>query len=377
MLTLEQINQVRERPYQWAKEQKKKGKKVVGVVPSDVFPEELFDAAGVVPVMLQPSMEPITVGLTYFPHYMCGITRSIVDQTARAELDFFDAFTYAHMCSQSYRMYEVMRYLKPNATLLFMQWPLETGEGFFPICVDKMKKFQQDVEEWLGKKIAPETVKESIALYNRYRALMRRLFDARRQKPGVIRNKELYNIVTASQVMPKEDIVGFLEKYVPEVEKRRAPRDSKVKVYLCGHHCSAVKADVLNLVEDVGAEVVWDDMFSGYRYVATDLSADRTPPEAIAQRWLNVAIPSPVRTEMKGEWADYSVEAFEKSRAEGIIVLMARQCGPHLLYHSFMKDVLDAANIPHLDLQIEHEVVSLEGIRTRMEAFVEMLRKRR
>jgi benzoyl-CoA reductase/2-hydroxyglutaryl-CoA dehydratase subunit BcrC/BadD/HgdB len=35
--------------------------------------------------------------------------------------------------------------------------------------------------------------------------------------------------------------------------------------------------------------------------------------------------------------------------------------------------VLNGAGVPHLMIETEHEVVSLEGIRTRLQAFIEML----
>ena len=372
MFTLEELSKVREDPYQWAREEKEKGKTVFSVSPTN-FPNELIHAAGVLPVTLQGSNEPTTYGYSMFYHFLCGFTRSNVDMTILGNLDFFDAFVYAHMCGQSYKMYQVMDYLKPAAHFFHMQWPLEASDVFFGTCVDRLKRLQQDVEEFLGRKIEEKALKESIALYNQYRGLMRQVYEIRKQKPGVIRARDMSALVQSSMVMPKEGFVEFLEKFVPELEKKEAPEDGRAKIYLAGHLCFPVKVDLLDLVEEVGGVVVWDDMETGYRHIADDASTDLPPIEAFAKRYLNLVVPSPTRTELKQEWPDYIISKAKETQAQGVIILMAKQCGPHLLYHSFMRDVLDDAGIPHLDLEIEHEIISLETIRTRIEAFIEML----
>jgi len=376
MLTYEEVNTVREDPYKWARQEKEKGRIVFGIPPAN-FPEELLHAAGIEPVLLQGSNEPATYGYSMCYHFMCGFNRSNIDWTMLGNLDFFDGFAYAHMCSQSYRMFQTMKYLKPKVPFLFMQWPLEASDIFVSTCVDRLKELQKKVEAFLGRKIDEGSLRESIALYNRYRGLMRKIYEMRKQNPWIMRAREMSALVQAGTVIPKKDYVEFLERFIPELEKREPAMDDRVKIYLSGHLCYPVKVDLLDLVEEIGGVVAWDDMDTGFRYVASDAPTDLPPIEAFADRYINLVVPSPSRTEIKNEWADYVVRMVKESDSQGIIILIAKQCGPHLLYHSFMKDVLDDAGLAHLDLEVEHEIVSMEGLRTRVEAFVEMLRERR
>ena len=80
-------------------------------------------------------------------------------------------------------------------------------------------------------------------------------------------------------------------------------------------------------------------------------------------------------SEKSNQWADYIVKSVKESGAAGVIILMVKHCAPHLLYYPYLKKVLAEAGIPHLLLTTEHELISLEGTRTRLQAFVEMLRK--
>jgi benzoyl-CoA reductase/2-hydroxyglutaryl-CoA dehydratase subunit BcrC/BadD/HgdB len=61
--------------------------------------------------------------------------------------------------------------------------------------------------------------------------------------------------------------------------------------------------------------------------------------------------------------------------AQGIVVLVVKHCEAHMLYYPWLKDVLLASDIPHILIETEHEIVSLEGVRTRLQAFVEMLKR--
>jgi benzoyl-CoA reductase subunit C len=58
-------------------------------------------------------------------------------------------------------------------------------------------------------------------------------------------------------------------------------------------------------------------------------------------------------------------------------VLMAKFCEPHMYYYPEVKEAFERARMPHLLIETEHESVALEGMRTRVETFVEVLKRRR
>jgi len=66
-------------------------------------------------------------------------------------------------------------------------------------------------------------------------------------------------------------------------------------------------------------------------------------------------------------------EKAETCKADGVIILLAKYCEPHLFSYPFIKRTLADRGIPHLMIETEHEAMSLEGIRTRVQAFMEML----
>jgi benzoyl-CoA reductase/2-hydroxyglutaryl-CoA dehydratase subunit BcrC/BadD/HgdB len=59
--------------------------------------------------------------------------------------------------------------------------------------------------------------------------------------------------------------------------------------------------------------------------------------------------------------------------AQGVIFVLLKFCDPHAFDFPYMKELLDRAGIPGMLLEIEDQQTSEEQLRTRLEAFIELL----
>ena len=134
-----------------------------------------------------------------------------------------------------------------------------------------------------------------------------------------------------------------------------------------------VLVDILDFIEDMGAVVVDDDLYMGYRYVAVDCEHNTDPIESLCNRYLNM-IPCPTRYRNDWNWGDYLVDRVREADAQGVVVIVVTHCEPHWYAYPNLKNKLKAAGIPHFYLESEQESLSLGRIRTRVEAFLEMLK---
>jgi benzoyl-CoA reductase/2-hydroxyglutaryl-CoA dehydratase subunit BcrC/BadD/HgdB len=87
-------------------------------------------------------------------------------------------------------------------------------------------------------------------------------------------------------------------------------------------------------------------------------------------------IPCPTRAVRGVDWEQYLLGAVEKSRAQGLIVLMAKFCEPHMFFYPEIKEAFEKNGIPHLLVETEHEGVAIESLKTRVETFVEIIKRR-
>jgi benzoyl-CoA reductase/2-hydroxyglutaryl-CoA dehydratase subunit BcrC/BadD/HgdB len=129
----------------------------------------------------------------------------------------------------------------------------------------------------------------------------------------------------------------------------------------------------MDMIEALGMLVVDDDIYVGYRYFANDAELTDDPIGAMVERYFIKTPVDPAKGEVELHWGDELVEKVKKVGAEGIITLLTKYCPPHLCYYPDIKVKLADAGIPEVLIEVEHEIISLEGIRTRLQSFKEMI----
>jgi benzoyl-CoA reductase/2-hydroxyglutaryl-CoA dehydratase subunit BcrC/BadD/HgdB len=240
-----------------------------------------------------------------------------------------------------------------------------------------MAEFRTEFERFSEAPITDDALRASIAAYNADRALLRRIFDERAAGSTAYSPVELQDLVASAQIMDPLEHRALLEQVV--AERVGAERDDRVRVHLSGHLCHAPRRELLEVIEEAGALVVDDDLWTGRRYLQTDVDESLEPMDAIG-RWYstrNVNLPCPTRVQHDVDWDTWLIDAAGRSGAEAVLHLMPKFCEPHMLYYPELRKALDAAGIPQLLIETEHEGIPLESFRTRVEALVERaLRKR-
>jgi hypothetical protein len=114
-----------------------------------------------------------------------------------------------------------------------------------------------------------------------------------------------------------------------------------------------------------------------------DQLADAAPPELLdvhLERELghdhqrpdrNAVVPCPTRLGPASDCDGFLLDAVHRAGAAELSVLMVKFCEPHYFYYPRIKSTFEEAGVPHLLLETEHD-----NMRTRVEAFVETIRRR-
>jgi bcr-type benzoyl-CoA reductase subunit C len=294
---------------------------------------------------------------------------------AKGKLDFLDGFLLSDICFEMRHVGDALRYFQ-RFPIVYIQWPLEVDESrWSDFIVDRLRKTLVKLEDLLGTKITDDALKGSIVLYNVNRRSLRKVYELRKTNPGIISNKELSALVISSMVMPVEESNALLSAIITRLEEIGPFKQNGVTLFLSGHLCHEVKADILDLIEEEVGISVGDDLYTGFRYYSTDIAENGDPLKAFAHRYFSLAVPCPTRVDPKKGWAEYLIQNVRDHEAQGIVMLLAKNCEPQMIAYPYVKAKLEAAGIPHILIQVEHEMVSMEGIRTRIAAFVEMLRE--
>jgi benzoyl-CoA reductase subunit C len=354
------------------------GRKIIGTFPMH-FPAEVLHAAGALPIVLQESDEPITVGHASMYPFFCGYTRSVVDQASKGDFEYLDAIMFGDHCVQLLSAADIIRVRLPELQVGFYQLiPALKDNWSFDNAERALRRLIEGLESELDIVIDEPALHASILLFNENRRLMRELYELRRAGTLQISSLALQHVVKSSMVMDKAEHTALLRQLVAQLRTAGGSRARGVPVYLSGHLCQAPKLDILRMIEDAGAVVVDDDLYHGARYLALDADETGDPVKALTHWYLgrNTVVPCPTRLDPKIDWDGWLLSSVRAAHADGLIVLLAKFCEPHYFYYPRIKKTFEAAGFPHLLLETEHETMAGNNLRVRVESFVEMIKRR-
>lgn len=372
------LAEIADDPQAYAEDWKRRrGGKVIGIFPMN-FPAEIVHAAGALPVIVQAGRDAITVGRNLLYEFYCGYTRSIADQAATQKLDVFDGFFLVDHCVALLGAVDAARYEIPGKPMFLAQYVASMDEPWTPPEIrKKVELLRDELQDFTGTTIGPGDLAASIEAFNRNRRLLRDVYDLRRSGRTSITASQMQVLVKSSMVMDIDEHNAILTDLVGRLVEARDTAPELVRLHLSGHFCHAPRPELLEAIEECGAVVVDDDLYTGFRHISTDVPDDADPLDALT-RWYfdrNVTVPCATRVQNSVDWDAYLLRSLQESGAAGVVVLMAKFCEPHMLYYPELRKALDANDVPHLLIETEHEGLPLESVRTRVETFLERIRR--
>lgn len=364
-----------EDPYKRLEEQKGTyGKQVLGYLVPGV-PAELIHAAGLLPVALLGSSKPIFKADAHMSQSTCSLVRSNLEMALDGDLNFLDGVVLAHTCecvrSAALSWYDMF----PTPFFDVVMFPKKLNGS--PVVRDRfmeeLSRFRTSLENFVGQKISDDRLKESVYLYNQGREALRRLYDISRNFPQLVTSRDVFTAIKSSMLMPKEEHNRLLYQLLPELELKEAgetTKDKGVKLILDGHVIEPLS--LLDLIAEAGGYVVGDNIATGSRCIAEDIRLDGDPLEAILDQHL-ACPPFSGYYDPRVDRGQFLLDLVEKNHASGVIFLILYQCDPYVYDYPDLKKVLNKAGVPNLMIQTELSTTSLAQIRTRLQAFMEII----
>jgi benzoyl-CoA reductase/2-hydroxyglutaryl-CoA dehydratase subunit BcrC/BadD/HgdB len=173
--------------------------------------------------------------------------------------------------------------------------------------------------------------------------------------------------------MPKETYNQLLKELLEELEKRKqdSSEPDQIRIMISGSIMN--NHQFVRDLEELGISVVAEEHCGGVRYFEdlVDINTYPDPWEAVSRRYLsNFPCARMVPCE---ERVDRTVKLAKDLRVEGVIAMMTRYCTNLDYDQPWLKDGLKSQGIPMLELSVEYGMPMTGQIRTRLEAFKEML----
>ena len=373
---INRCREISEDPYTYLKQWKEKTDgKIISCFGMHI-PEEIVHASGMLPVIAWRSNEPVTLGHSHVATFNCGLTRSFIDDLVKDKLSFLDGIVTNRICLQTQGMPFI---LDQNVKIPYVEYlslpALYQNSAIKTYLIEEMERFKKSLEAYSGNTITTDNLNNSIQVYNKNRQLLKTIYDLRKKTPGIVKAKDLLHIVHSSMLMAKEENNELLKNVIDELNNRKDINipENPIRVIIYGGLCQTPNTEILDLIEASNMVIVDDDIFVGSKYFAKPVGVCDNPIEALADVYLNNTPPCPTKGDYKTDWTDFLIDMAEKNNAQGIITLLIKYCPPHMCYYPDIKNKLSEKGIPELLIEVEHEVVSFEQIKTRLQTFAEII----
>lgn len=357
--------------HSYAKEWKEKtGGKVVGYF-CTYAPEEIMYAADILPVRILGSHEPQDVTESHIFGMFCPFCRDCLAQGLKGRFDYLDGIMIAQSCLHVRQAFTSWEIHIPTDFSYYLPMPNHVqSPRATPFLRGELEKFKEAVEQWLGKPIPEERLREGVELMNRNRQLQREIYELRRQPDPPLTGLDAMYLTISSQTVDKVDHNSEMERILGELKQHTPDRSTGTRLMLVGSEDD--DTEFVQMVESVGATVVIDDHCTGTRYFWNNAKLNGGDLlEAIARRYVErPACPSkdwPDRTRIP-----HVLQLAKDYDVSGAILIQQKFCDPHELDIPALQKEFNEAGIKTLFLEFD-VTVPLGQFRVRVEAFLEML----
>ena len=377
MEALDTLRQAAREPQPLAKEARESGKKVLGYRCVYV-PEEILDAAGIMPYPVFGTPEAVTLADSYFQPNICEFIRNIFDLALKGGLDFLDGLVLCNTCDAVRKLYDHWKaYVKTPFCYLINNPQTQFTDLGYEYQYQELKQFRKAIEDFVGTAISDDALQRSIRLYNETRALLRKVYDVRKKDPPLLSGEEALEVVMGSMYLPRERANELLRQLVSELMERDEPLvPPGPRIMITGSIID--HPALIQLVEESGGMVVADDLCSSMRYFWYSVNEDTAPIDgdtgplaALARHTME----KPVCACMHPAEArlNYMMELVKEYNVDGVIYFNLKYCDPFLYEGALFKKELESRGISAMALDVEHTPSGIGQLKTRVQAFLEMM----
>lgn len=356
------------------------GRKIVGTFCVFV-PEELTLAADAVQVGLCSGADAGTeLAERLVPRNTCALIKSFMGFKLARLCPFIescDLLVGETTCDGKKKAYEQLGELAP---IHVMEVPQKKDDHDRALWKAEVLRYKQVIEELTGKTITADKLKAAIKTVNAKRRALQRLNALRAADPAPISGRD---VLLVNQISFYDDPVRFTAKInelCDEIEARIAkgqgvaPKGAP-RLMLSGCPMAVPNWKLPYIIESSGAVIVAEESCIGSRNSRdlVDESADTLEGmlEAIAKRYLKIDCATFTPND---ERLDNIVQLARESKADGLIHYGLLFCQPYAHESIKVDKALKAAGIPMLGIETDYSMEDVGQLKTRVEAFVEMLK---
>lgn len=363
------------------KELKDKGGKLCGTF-CQFAPNEIIDAAGIYRVSLcGQSPEPILAAETELPANLCPLIKSsygfALTQTCPFAY-FSDLVVGETTCDGKKKMYEMLGEIKDVHIIHLPNNP--DPERSLESWIMELRHFKEVLEKKFDVTITDDKLREAIKWGNKERIQMAKLYELGKYDPPAITGMQMRHVMEGVQfIFDRQERYNMVQEIIDKCEEDwkngngPIPKGSnRPRILVSGGPNGGVFEKTIKVIEELGGVIVCYEGCSGIvsRRRLIEESEEKDPIVCIAEKYLEVpcAVMSPNQRRL-----DQVALTIEEWKIDGVVGIILHSCNPFGIESTNIKKVANECGVPYLHLETDYGEGDEGQLRTRIEAFLEML----
>lgn len=345
------------------------------------LPLEIIHAAGFEPHRLLPETRASQRAEAYLKNF-CPYVRAVLQAGLAGTYSSLAGCVFVNSCDAMRRLSDIWRSSTGLPELLVLDLPRREDRLAAGHFRRRLEILARELATRGGRAVTAETLRQSISLYNRMRALLREIAGLARGDAPALAASTVRAAARLAMTAAPEDAITALEGIAARADEQgdragtggasgtsrgAGPRRPRIVVTTGPWPDDGFLATV----EEAGALVVAEDSCTGERFWGHTVAEDGDPWEAIARAYLGKP-PCP-RVSDTSRRLEYLLSLVRQNRAGAVLAVAPKFCDHHLYDLPLLKRELAAAGIPLLSL--EQDLVSAPSGQhlTRLQAFLEVI----
>lgn len=357
-------------------EEKENGKKVIGSF-CNFVPEELILASEAISLRhCAGFQDTILPAEEILPRNFCPLIKSVLGFSIKGDplYEQSDVVVVPTTCDGKKKFCEI---IAEDKTTWVMEVPhtTETPQAR-ELWLKEIKLLKKNLEELTGNRITRQSLRKAIELTNRKRSLIRRLYEVRKRKAPPIWGRDSLLVTSVSHFDDQNRWIDKTEELCREIEALESGvcPESAPRILLTGSPVFMPTWKIPIIIEDSGGIIVGDEICTGSKGFWDPVEVPHWTMEdmllSLADRYLmNTCAcftPNTARLiRLQGFVKDFNVQ--------GVFYHILQACHIYGVETRRIENALKSDGIPMLTIETDYSQEDVEQIRTRVEAFLEMI----
>ncbi|MGL6201156.1 MAG: 2-hydroxyacyl-CoA dehydratase subunit D [Lachnospiraceae bacterium] len=349
----------------------KEGKKVIGCFPYYV-PEELVQAADMVPFGIWGAEGTVSAAKEYFATFYCTIAQMNLEMGLTGKLKGLSGVIVPSLCDTLRPLSQNFRVAVPDIPFIFIAHPQNRQKDFgVKYTREIFDQVKHKLEEIAGQKITDEKIQDAIKIYNQSRAVRRTFIRLAGAHPEAVTPIERSAVLKSAFFITKAEHTAMLEELNQMLEELPPSDWNGTKIFTSG--ILADNKNLLQIFEEHNLAVAADDVAAESRGIRIDVPVHDDPLQALALQFGEQDHDTLLYDPQLNKRPKYITEQIKQSGAKGIIILMMQFCDPEEMEYPSLKKELDEQGIPHIIIGVDQQMKDYAQARTQIQAFADVI----